>query len=39
MGIRVDGLDGVMVAGKRPNSDFVSARIRPRERTYNEAIL
>ena len=31
---RVDELDGDGdgVAGKRPNSNFVSARIRPRER-------
>lgn len=29
---KVDGLDGDGVAGRRPNSNFVSARMRPRER-------
>ena len=29
---KVDGLDEDGLAGRRPNSNFVSARIRPRER-------
>ena len=30
-------MDGV--AGRRPNSNFMSARIRPRERAYDETVL
>ena len=31
-GLDEDGLDEDGLAGRRPNSNFVSARIRPRER-------